>query len=217
MYKQKGFTLVEGLLIVLILSVVGFAGYTVWNNQQNKNISSDEPTKTENRDEDSLNEEQVETDIAGNLFCGATYSADYPDNWQIFYKDTEKTNVDCLIQSYSDDNPNIPPQGPYLDELSINFFTSETTKSLAEIKEDNTTKIGIQGDETYPPTIQNVEDAKVGQYNAVYSVIKDGHLGYLYDSYKFVVDGTLYTILATPSNSNLQADLDTFISSLIVL
>jgi Tfp pilus assembly protein PilE len=34
MITQKGFTLVEGLLIVLILSVVGFAGYTVWNNQK---------------------------------------------------------------------------------------------------------------------------------------------------------------------------------------
>ena len=34
MNKQKGFSLVEGLLIVLILCVVGFAGYTVWNDNQ---------------------------------------------------------------------------------------------------------------------------------------------------------------------------------------
>jgi Tfp pilus assembly protein PilV len=41
MKSQKGFTLVEGLLIVLILSVVGFAGYYVWNqNQDDTEITS---------------------------------------------------------------------------------------------------------------------------------------------------------------------------------
>ena len=41
MNKQKGFSLVEGLLIILIVSVVSFAGYTVWNNNQ-----EDEATET---------------------------------------------------------------------------------------------------------------------------------------------------------------------------
>lgn len=41
MYKtQKGFTLVETLLVVLILAVVGFGGYYVWNNQTKKDNSA---------------------------------------------------------------------------------------------------------------------------------------------------------------------------------
>ena len=42
MNVQKGFSLVEGLLIILIISVVGFAGYYVWNENQD-----DEPEQTE--------------------------------------------------------------------------------------------------------------------------------------------------------------------------
>jgi hypothetical protein len=43
MNKQKGFTLVEGFLIVLILSVVGFAGYYVWNQNKNGETELDLP------------------------------------------------------------------------------------------------------------------------------------------------------------------------------
>jgi len=50
MNKQNGFTLVEGLLIVLILSVIGFAGYYVWSQNQD-----DETEQTE-----TVQEEQVD-------------------------------------------------------------------------------------------------------------------------------------------------------------
>jgi type II secretory pathway pseudopilin PulG len=56
MKYQKGFTLLEGLLIILILSVVGFAGYTVWNNQQ------DDQTKvTDNNQQEATNENKPDT------------------------------------------------------------------------------------------------------------------------------------------------------------
>lgn len=34
--NQKGFTLVEGLLIVLVIAVLGIGGYLVWNKNQSK-------------------------------------------------------------------------------------------------------------------------------------------------------------------------------------
>ena len=34
MKNQKGFGLVEGILIVLVISALGFGGYYVWNQQQ---------------------------------------------------------------------------------------------------------------------------------------------------------------------------------------
>ena len=36
---QKGFALIEGLLIILILAVIGFGGYYVWNSQKQANKS----------------------------------------------------------------------------------------------------------------------------------------------------------------------------------
>lgn len=33
---QKGFTLVEGLLIILVIAIIGFGGYYVWQNQSDK-------------------------------------------------------------------------------------------------------------------------------------------------------------------------------------
>lgn len=41
MKNQNGFTLVEGLLIVLVVSVIGFAGYSVWNNSQDNEVVTD--------------------------------------------------------------------------------------------------------------------------------------------------------------------------------
>jgi Tfp pilus assembly protein PilE len=58
MSRQKGFTLVEGLLIVLIFSVVGFAGYTIWSNQRNVNSTETMPANS-NNDETEENDNSV--------------------------------------------------------------------------------------------------------------------------------------------------------------
>jgi type II secretory pathway pseudopilin PulG len=62
MYKQRGFTLVEVFLIVLILSIVGFAGYTVWNNNQKDNESLTFSQETSEEDESKIANETVSED-----------------------------------------------------------------------------------------------------------------------------------------------------------
>lgn len=57
MKKQSGFTLVEGLLIVLILAVVGFAGYYVLSNQTKDN--DNDKVVVQNSQEDA-NDDAVE-------------------------------------------------------------------------------------------------------------------------------------------------------------
>ena len=47
--NQKGFTLVEGLLIILIVTIVGFASWYVWGKQKsNKEIVLNENAQTTN-------------------------------------------------------------------------------------------------------------------------------------------------------------------------
>jgi len=45
MTKQKGFTIVEGLFILLILSIIGYAGFYVWDNSQDKSTDNANPSK----------------------------------------------------------------------------------------------------------------------------------------------------------------------------
>lgn len=78
-FNQKGFTLIEGLLIVLILSVVCFAGYAVWNNQQDKTEytqieQSDEKAAIDNLDASSSTVTYVNEEYS--------FSMDVPKNWE---------------------------------------------------------------------------------------------------------------------------------------
>lgn len=43
---QKGFALIEGLLIILILVIIGFGGYYVWNSQKQTNKTLDTAAST---------------------------------------------------------------------------------------------------------------------------------------------------------------------------
>ena len=66
MKNQKGFTLVEGLLIALVLSVIGFAGYTVWNNNQVNGVattSNFESTEQATEQKEEATQGKEESDI----------------------------------------------------------------------------------------------------------------------------------------------------------
>ncbi|MFT4532121.1 MAG: Tfp pilus assembly protein PilV [Candidatus Saccharimonadales bacterium] len=69
MKNQRGFTLVEGLLIVLILSVIGFAGYTVWNNNQDDEAEVVETTQQDstNQSSDDINPSTAESDSSAEV------------------------------------------------------------------------------------------------------------------------------------------------------
>ncbi len=84
--KQNGFTLVEGLLIVLILSVIGFAGYTVWNNNQDNEI---EQAETVQQIDESPNESAEKAEVAiseswKTVSSGQDgFSVKIPDGWKV--------------------------------------------------------------------------------------------------------------------------------------
>lgn len=74
--NTKGFTLVEVLLIVLIISVLGFAGYYAYT--QN-NVDQDSSTTTSQETNDSEEEEDSDQSTYESSATGLTFN--YPDEW----------------------------------------------------------------------------------------------------------------------------------------
>lgn len=83
MSNQKGFTLVEGLLFILIVAIVAFGGYTVWQNNKNENKDSSttaqsESTESENSVDSNTGEASPET---------APEPDNAPEGWQTYKGD----------------------------------------------------------------------------------------------------------------------------------
>lgn len=74
MSNQKGFTLVEGLLIALILSVIGFVGYMVWNNNQEKELEQTTTVQQESQNTTEKEEAPVRT-------TQSLYTIQLPEGW----------------------------------------------------------------------------------------------------------------------------------------
>ena len=88
MAKQKGFSIVEGLVIVLILGIVGFAGWYVIGR------SSDEPVAEQQNTEAEVNAEPTVTDssnvddeeVASDMYQSVLYpnlSFSVPSGWTV--------------------------------------------------------------------------------------------------------------------------------------
>lgn len=90
MKNQKGFTLAEGLLFVLVLSVIGFAGYTVWDNNQEDEaevvkVTQDQDASTISEDRDSVNEGVTADPYKGwqeGSFTLSDLTYKLPPNWE---------------------------------------------------------------------------------------------------------------------------------------
>jgi hypothetical protein len=84
--NQKGFGVIEGLLILLIVIFIGFAGWYVWHSKNNTNSTNDSTADTTNK----TNSKSGTKPIAANPYAGwKTYSSPlssglsfkYPADW----------------------------------------------------------------------------------------------------------------------------------------
>lgn len=129
MHKQKGFTLVEVLLVVLVVSFIGFAGYYVWDNQTSKekssanSYSSKKATKKKNKSTDiTAKWETYET--PDKLF-----SVKIPDGLHV-QKTYDGSQLTITPLTYVKDAPVTYEDIPYSKNtaraLSIYFYNGET-------------------------------------------------------------------------------------------
>ncbi|HMT18489.1 MAG TPA: prepilin-type N-terminal cleavage/methylation domain-containing protein [Candidatus Saccharibacteria bacterium] len=86
MNGQKGFTLVEGLLIALIVPVLGFAGYYVWSQNQDVETQQKETpqhdSKVQANDNPQTMDQIANTPDGYELYQGDEFSFVYPTEWK---------------------------------------------------------------------------------------------------------------------------------------
>lgn len=75
MNKQKGFSAVEGLVIVLVLTIVGFGGWYIWDQNQD-----DEPTTTSQAEtaQDEVSSDESAPSDESRQYSGDGFSFTYP-------------------------------------------------------------------------------------------------------------------------------------------
>lgn len=186
MKDSRGFTLVAGLLVVLIIGVFGFAGYYVYNEQSKKNevtgndlqlatsgslsnTKIDEEGKTDklvnNKSKINLAGWKVSNEKLGELFKDENETARY-----------QQTEGDATLVVYSDSpiiyySSNAPVYCKYDGKSWVNYSALENLKTY---KVDNSSK-----------RCNSIDQEKLGDY----TVFADfgGALGF--STYSAVVEG----------------------------
>ncbi len=157
MNTQKGFTLVEGLLIFLVIALVGFGGYYVWNQQQDDESEQTE-TMQELQNENEASEEQevvqeerVEQQLTSSEKEDCT--ATYPENTNTPFNDKGLSinpvtyNTAFLVCVYE------PNERHYvIVEDSLRFYLKYTDKEFFEFDS------GAPGDESWFTSLNKVEN-----------------------------------------------------------
>ena len=153
MSSQKGFTLVEGLLIVIVLSVIGFSGYYVWNQQQDTTQTVQQTEQKVTSQETGISKGTIETNIPGTVW---EKSSEEPlDNEATSYKEIDGSAVLLVYKN----NPRIyySSNAPVYCQLDNDIWVNYSDFDGTGYKLDNTSspnpcdlkKVSIAGIEGY--------------------------------------------------------------------
>lgn len=156
MKNQRGFTLIEAMLIVIALTLISFAGWYVLN-ERNKD---DEPTTKTVSPASDQDESAADETADWKLFSASDFSIKYPNDWFL------PTNQDmCAAGDYFLAGPTQETAGlcdsDATAQVSIHTFTVEsgpmglTDESYDDIKTTSVTVDGVTGQResgTFAPT-----------------------------------------------------------------
>jgi hypothetical protein len=146
MNKQKGFSLVEGLLILVVIGIVSFGGWYVATQSGDDNVN----TETSKADTEEIDHEVGEEDAKEENpipedwkdFEEMGYSFSYPDDWQI--------EDELVTGSFKVSNATIQKRfyteaGGSREKDALLFLVTETTKSFEDLVEDTNNDDSLQG------------------------------------------------------------------------
>jgi hypothetical protein len=130
--NQKGFGAVEGLLILILVSILGFTGYYVYHSRNNATSTYNNAASTGTNVSNSPQNLKKYTDSSG------TYSFSYPENWAVSEK---PYSGDFLSDSVSGKNVQIVPESSPSITSDVNL---PNYVSLVSYKTTNTNEV-IEG------------------------------------------------------------------------
>lgn len=92
--NQKGFTLIEALLIIIALTLISFAGWYVWNSQQDetKDTTTTPVTKKTTSSDTSAKPDETASWVSFSP-DSKLYSIKLPDGWTLWHQNDD---CDCL-------------------------------------------------------------------------------------------------------------------------
>ena len=108
MKKQYGFSLVEGLLIIIVLGIIGFAGYYVLNKQKENSASSSDTTKSETKVYNNNSSSSLLSQIKSDLLVYNPKSTEPSEDISVDVTSAEfdNTRVTTTSDLYLDYKPN---------------------------------------------------------------------------------------------------------------
>jgi len=83
--SQSGFSLLEGLLILVILGIVGGVGWLVYDRQSKNKADNPQSNQTQQSDNNQTETKKEQSKTYTDSFSG--YSFEYPSDWQLSTKE----------------------------------------------------------------------------------------------------------------------------------
>lgn len=123
---QKGFALIEGLLIILILAIIGFGGYYVWHSQKQTDNSLTQANQV------SQSKTSSNAYVSWQTYADPAkiYSVKYPGDWETYNNGEHPTVATDVIAVGPKDNNTIITISSYASaKTPKNFLTADSLAS----------------------------------------------------------------------------------------
>ena len=135
--KEKGFSAVEGLLIFVIVALIGFVGWYVW--QAKQNVDKDLSVADTSSNASTVPKKEASTELKKyeDKQLGIKFS--YPKSWKLKqYNISPGTTIEVSKNQLKNDDVPDSPYGKdpilFLDFGYTNYTEGEPIKSLLEVK-----------------------------------------------------------------------------------
>jgi Tfp pilus assembly protein PilE len=202
--SQKGFTFLETMIFVLVVASIGFAGYTVWSNNQKEESAETATTIQENNAEATDKEDQTRTDTDDEVAVETINLTEYTNSEYGFSfshpsdatveerKDTPYFQV--VAEKNNGNNPalNVFGEGNY--KIQVQAYSNGLSL-------ENLIAQGVDGDLMGEITKRNGADF------AITSVSSESIQGPGYDIYWFGKDGLVVSLAVYGDSPIGVADL----------